>query len=132
MLPSSPVTCTDARVPAVTVTSTGRVKEAFPVPSAGVTVITGSSAAARAMAVAAEDSEASAEPVQPVRAAADSPPRAVRTPRRDHLARCCSDRFDMCASPTAGLPEMSVFAPAWCVMEMGRTCESLLRRLRFR
>jgi hypothetical protein len=39
--PSFPVTVTDSSVPSVTVTSTGLVKSACVVPSAGVTVMVG-------------------------------------------------------------------------------------------
>lgn len=107
--PSLPVTFTVVNVPSATVTVTGAVKSAFLVPSAGETVTVGAFAAFTD-AVAGEPPEeepsaAPAEPLQPVRtAAAGTTPRTVRTPRRDHLSDCFSDRLDMCDTPTARLP----------------------------
>jgi hypothetical protein len=102
--PSLPVTFTEARVPSVTVTST--VMAAF-------------FAAARADAVDVP-SEASADPLQPVRTtAAGTAPRAASIPRRDHLSGCRPDRFDMYGTPTAHLPEISTFAGASCASYLG-------------
>lgn len=117
--PSLPVTFTEARVPSVTVTSTGPSKSAFLVPSAGVTVMAAFFAAAWADAVDVP-SEASADPLQPVRTkAAGTAPRAASIPRRDHLSGCRPDRFDMCGTPTAHLPEISTFAGASCASYLG-------------
>lgn len=103
--PSLPLTSTDARVPSVTVTSTGLVNAAFLLPSAGLTATTGFFVAADfADAVAAVSSVASADPLHPVSTAAGTTPSTVSTPRRDHLCDGWSDRFDMCETPTAGLP----------------------------
>jgi hypothetical protein len=116
--PSLPVTLTEASVPPVTVTSTGSVNAAFPVPSAGLTETTGSFAAlgdavvlAASSDASADPSDASAEPLHPdSTAAAGAMPSTVSSPRRDHLRDGCSDRFDMCRAPTAGLPGMSTFS----------------------
>ncbi|MFG2786053.1 hypothetical protein [Streptomyces sp. NPDC048419] len=108
------MTFTEASVPSVTVTSTGLENPAFLVPSAGVTEIVGLFAAAFVVVFAAP-SEASAEALHPLStAAAGATPSTVSSPRRDHFRDDCSDRFDMCAAPTAGLPEMSTFS--WCIL----------------
>ncbi|GAB7105797.1 hypothetical protein JCM4814A_41110 [Streptomyces phaeofaciens JCM 4814] len=124
-------------MPSVTVTVTGLVKAAFFVPSAGETEITGFLAAAEAFAapdaVVPVCSEASAAPeLHPVSATAGTAaPSAARTPRRDHPCDCCSDRFDMCETPTPGLSEMSTFVPASCAPHLGRSFEWPGRSLRF-
>ncbi|MGY6021561.1 hypothetical protein [Streptomyces spinosirectus] len=108
------MTFTEASVPSVTVTSTGLENPAFLVPSAGVTEIVGFLAAAFAVVLAAP-SEASAEPLHPVStAAAGAMPSTVSSPRRDHVRDDGSDRFDICATPTAGLPGMSTSSGASC------------------
>jgi hypothetical protein len=116
--PSSPVTFTEARVPSVTVTSTGAVKSALVVPFAGVTVTTAFLVAARADAVAPCEASAGPPPHPVSRVAAGTAPSAARIPRRDHVPDC-SERFDMCESPTGGLPEMSAFADASCASHLG-------------
>lgn len=116
MEPSFPLTSTLASVPSLTVTSTGLVKPAFFVPSAGVTVTVGDLtsafvlAPAVAPALASVPSEASAEPLQPARMpTAGTAPRAASTPRRDQACRSdrfavrWSDRFELFAKPTARL-----------------------------
>lgn len=120
MEPSLPVTFTEARVPSVTVTSTGAVKSAFVVPSAGVTLTTAFLVTARTDAVADDPCEASAEPLpHPVsRVTAGTAPSAARIPRRDHFSDC-PDRFNMCESPTAGLSGISALADASCAPHLG-------------
>ncbi|MEU6373121.1 hypothetical protein [Streptomyces sp. NPDC046909] len=102
-------------MPSVTVTSTGLVNAAFFVPSAGFTDTTGffvATAFADADADADDfaPSEASADPLHPVSTAAGTTPSTVSTPRRDHLSDDWSERFDMCETPTAGLPGISTFS----------------------
>ncbi|MEV6615858.1 hypothetical protein AB0N31_18750 [Streptomyces sp. NPDC051051] len=70
--------------------------------------------------VAVGCSEASAGPgPQPAGAAAGATPGTAGTPRRDHPRARCSDRFDMCGTPTARLPEMSTFVRALCDSRLG-------------
>lgn len=141
MEPSFPLTSTLASVPSLTVTSTGLVKPAFFVPSAGVTVTVGvlTSAFVLAPAVAPAfapvPSEASAEPLHPARMpTAGTAPRATSTPRRDQACRsdglvACrsdrfavrrSDRFELFAKPTARLSWMTTTtAGASCAAFLG-------------
>ncbi|WP_244187756.1 hypothetical protein [Streptomyces regalis] len=92
------MTFTDASVPSVTVISTGLVKSAFSVPSAGVTVIVG--CFAEACADAADFASSEAED-----ASAAPPP--------------CSDGFDRCGTPTARLPEFCCGTRASCRYFLG-------------
>lgn len=133
MEPSFPLTSTLASVPSLTVTSTGLVKPAFFVPSAGVTVTVGALALAFVLApavapaFASVPSEASAEPLQPERMpTAGTAPSAASTPRRDQACRSDrfavhrSDRFEFFAKPTARLSWMTTTtAGASCAAFLG-------------